>query len=49
MFLVGNQREYLIVNLVQRSEYRIKLELDKNPSAIEQNNHWTKIVNVYLL
>ena len=30
------------------SEYRIGIKLDKDPLAVEQNNHLTKIVNVYI-
>ena len=30
------------------SEYRIRIKLDKEPLAIEQNNYLTKIVNIYI-
>ena len=56
MFLVGNQKEYLILNLnhyitaflhsIKLSEYRIRIKFDKDPLAVEQNNYLTKIINV---
>ena len=52
MFLVGNQREYLILSLshyILLSEYRIGIKFDKDPLAVEQNNYLTKIVNVYIV
>ena len=59
MFLVGNQREYLILKLnslyttfvhrIKLSEYRIGIKSDKEPLGVEQNNHLAKIVNVYIV
>ena len=34
---------------VKLSEYRIGIKFDKDPLAIEQNNYWSKIVNVYIV
>ena len=44
MFLVGNQREYILL-----SGYRIRIKFDKNTLLVEQNNYLTKIVNVYIV
>ena len=51
MFLVGNQREYLILILhsIRLSEYRIGIKFNKDPLAVEQNSYLTKIVNVYIV
>ena len=57
MFLVGNQREYIILNFtyttflhtIKLCRYRIGIKLDKDPLALEQNNYLTKIVNVYIV
>ena len=53
MYLVGNQREYIILNLnhyillicIKLSKYRMRIEFDKDPLDVEQNNYLTKIVN----
>ena len=34
---------------IKLSEYRIGIEFDKDPFAVEQNNYLTKIVNVYIV
>ena len=59
MSLVGNQREYLVLNLshyillflnsIKLSEYRIGIKFDKYPLAVAENNYLTKIVNVYII
>ena len=54
MFLVGNEREYLILNLtfvygIKLSEFRIGIKFDKDPLAVDQNNYLTKIVTVYIV
>ena len=58
MFLVGNQREHLILNLshyvllsdsIKLSEYRIGIKFDKDPLSVEQNKYLTKIANVYIV
>ena len=60
MFLVGNQREYIILNLshyiltaflhsIKLSGYKMGIKFDKDPLALEQNNYLTKILNVYIL
>ena len=53
MFLVGNQRKYLILNLshyiLLSSKYKIGITLDKHPFAVEQNNYLSKIINVYIV
>ena len=51
--------EHLILNLshyvllpwiaIKLSEYAIDIKLDKDALAIEQNNYFTKIVNVYIV
>ena len=51
--------EHLILNLshyvllpwiaIKLSEYAIDIKLDKDALAIEQNNYFTKIVNVYII
>ena len=52
MFLVGNQRDYILLHTVfshsiKRSGYRRKF--DKYYLAVEQNNYLSKIVNVYIV
>ena len=55
MLLVGNQREYLILNFtvffnsIKISKYKISTKFDKVPLAVEQNDYLTKIVNVYIV
>ena len=59
MFLVWNQRGYLILNLkllytaflhsIKLSEYRIGIKFDKVSLAVEQNNYLAKTVNVYIV
>ena len=54
MSLVRNQMEYIILNWAflrsaQRFGYRIRIKLDKDTLAVEQNNYLTKIVNVYIV
>ena len=34
---------------IKVSEYRTEIKFDKEPSAVEQNNYLTKIVNVYIV
>ena len=34
---------------IKLPEYRIRIKFDKDPLAVEQNNYWTKIVNVYIV
>ena len=34
---------------IKLSEYRIGIKFDKDPLAIEQNNYFTKISNVYIV
>ena len=34
---------------IKLPEYRIGIKFDKDPLAVEQNNYWTKIVNVYIV
>ena len=34
---------------IKLSEYRIGINFDKNPLAVEQNNYLNKIVNVYIV
>ena len=34
---------------IKLSEYRIGIKFDKDPLAVEQNNYFTKIVNVYIV
>ena len=34
---------------IKRSGYRMRIKFDKDPSAVEQNNYLTKIVNVYIV
>ena len=54
MFLVRNQREYIILNFdgyihsKKLSGYRIGITFDKNPLAVEQNNSLSKMANVYI-
>ena len=58
MFLVGNQQEYIILNLghyiltaflqsLKLSGYKIGIKFDKDP--LEQNNYLTKILTVYIV
>ena len=57
MFLVGNQKEYLILNLnhssflnsVKLFGHRIGIKFAEDQLAIEQSNYLTKIVNVYIV
>ena len=37
------------LNSIKLSEYRIGIKFDKEPSALEQNDYLTKIVNVYIV
>ena len=37
------------LNSIKLSEYRIGIKFDKDPLAVEQNNYFSKIVNVYIL
>ena len=57
MFLIGNQREYIILNLshytaflhsIKLSEYRNGIKFDKDPLAVEPNNYFSKIANIYI-
>ena len=55
MWLVGNQRGYVLLNLytaflhsIKRSGYIIGIKFDKDPLAVEQNNYVTKIGNAYI-
>ena len=54
MFLVRNQREYIILNFdgyihsKKLSGYRTGITFDKNPLAVEQNNYLSKMANVYI-
>ena len=57
MFLDGNQRQYVILNLshyifflprLNFSGYRTGIKFDKDPLAVEQNNYLSKILNVYI-
>ena len=56
MFLVGNQRDYIILDLfhhflhsIKLSRYRIGTTFDKDPLAVKQNNYFSKIINVYII
>ena len=55
MFLVGNQMEYIILNLsinlhsLNRTGYKIGTKFNKDPLPVEQNNYLTKIINVYIV
>ena len=60
MFLVRNQREYIILNYIKiyytaflhsikRSGNRMGIKFDKDTLAVEQNNYVSKIVNVYIV
>ena len=59
MFLVGNQRKNIILNLsqlytaflhsIKLFRYRMGIKLDKDPLAVEQNNYLTKIVNICIV
>ena len=33
---------------INLSEYRIGIKFDKDPLAVQQNNYFTKIANVYI-
>ena len=55
MFIVGNQKEYIILNLshyillsnnTKLSGYRIEIKFDKDALVTEQNKYLTRIVNV---
>ena len=49
MFLLGNQRKHIILNLsllyiaflhsIKLSEYRIRIKFEKDPLAVEQYNY----------
>ena len=53
-FLVGNQREHILLNLrytdfwIKLSVYRMGVKFDKDPLAVEQNNYLSNIVSVYI-
>ena len=60
MFLVGNQKEYILLNhfkplysaflhSIKLSTYRMGIKFDKEPSAVEQNNYLNKIGSVYIV
>ena len=60
MFIVGNQREYIILNLsqplytaflhsIKLSGHMIGIKFDKDTLAVEQNNYLTKVVNIYIV
>ena len=59
MFLVGNQREYIILNLShyillsyiakKLSGYKVGIKFDKDALAVERNNYLTKIVKFYIV
>ena len=59
MLLVGNQKEYIILNLLQymllflpNIKYfrkKIKILFNNSPLVIEQNNYTTKNVNVNIV
>ena len=60
MFLVRNQREYIILNYIKiyyttflhsikHSGNRMGIKFDKDTLAVEQNNYVSKIVNVYIV
>ena len=56
MFLVGNQRDYIILDLfhhflhsIKLSRYRIGTRFDKDPLAVKQNNYLSKIINVHII
>ena len=34
---------------IKLSEYKVGIQFDKDPLAVEQNNYLTKIVNVYIV
>ena len=34
---------------IKLSGYRMRIKLDKDPLAVEQNNYLTKIVNIYIV
>ena len=54
MFLVRNQREYIILNFdgyiysIKLSGYRIGITFDKNLLPVEQNNYLSKMANFYI-
>ena len=57
MFLVGNQRQYVILqplytaflHSIKLSKYRIGIQFHKASLAVEQHNYLTKIVNNYIV
>ena len=57
MFSVGNQREYIILNIsdfillysINLFGYRMGIKLNKDPLAVSQNNYASKFVNVYIV
>ena len=56
MFLVGNQRDYIILNLsyhflhsIKLSRYKIGITFDKDRLAVKQNNYLSKIINVHII
>ena len=60
MFLVGNQRQYIIYNYKLKSlytdflhsiklfGYRMWIKFDKDPLAVDQKRYARKIVNIYV-
>ena len=59
MFLVGNQREHIILNLshyillscieIKLSEYRMGIKFDKDSLNVKQSNYASQIINIYIV